>query len=781
MAGAVFGALVIAYERIQLPKALPPIQTSYLYDRDGHVLAALHGSVDRKIVDLSQVSPNLQHAVIATEDAGFYSNNGVDLKGIVRAAWTDLIHRQSAQGASTITEQLVKNVYAGTYIRNPNGSTTYIDPPRTIREKIREALLAVKLEHVLTKEQILAKYLNTVYFGHGAYGAEAAAETYFGEHASALTVLQSATLAGVLHAPTLYDPIVSPYDNKFRRDYALDQMVRFGYLKPHREAQLKAQACCGTVKDTSETIDTPYGSAYFVDYARQYLFSRYGSARVYGGGLQVKTSIDMSMQKAAWDAVQKDLPPTDSLGHPNPSAAVVSIDPRTGQILAMVGGRNFDKSKLNLATLQGGSGRESGSAFKAFTLAAALENGYSLVSRYWQGPSAITIPNPVCAGPTGPWQVVNAGDGEAGTFTLLGATEHSVNTVFAQVIAQLGPDKVVEMAHRLGIKSKLPDACAVTLGSVAVNPLEMTNAYATLDAQGKYHNATPLVQVANSRGGTVGSVASKGKQVLDPNIANEDTYAMRYVVLGGTGYVANLGARPVAGKTGTANLNVDAWFCGYTVQLTTCVWVGWPKGEIPLQYVMGVPSVYGGTIPAQIWHDYMEVAAAKYPIASFPYPDVHGHDRPGDRPWPVPDAQSHRDADRLADALGRPRPPARRSPTHVAFPERVSQPDSLADDASRQRGHPSFRTRGRPRRGRLGPAGLVTSWTASSRSCASVAPIGRFAIRWCLGSATSERRRCRSRAPPAPAWTRDRRGPRAGTPAPASDVEPSAVILDLDP
>ena len=199
----------------------------------------------------------------------------------------------------------------------------------------------------------------------------------------------------MLHAPTLYDPIASPYDNKFRRDYSLDQMVTYGYLDAAKAAKLKEKKCCGTVGD-AEQINAPYGSAYFVDYARQDLFDRYGSARVYGGGLRVTTSLDMGMQKAAWDAVRQDLPFKDY----NPSAAVVTIDVKTGQVLAMVGGRNFNRSKLNLATLRGGSGRQSGSAFKAFTLAAALENNYSLNS-YWQGPSTITIDNPICNGPDG--------------------------------------------------------------------------------------------------------------------------------------------------------------------------------------------------------------------------------------------------------------------------------------------------------------------------------------------------------------------------------------------
>ncbi len=614
----VVGALFVAYQQIALPDTLPPIRTSYLFDRDGNPLTSLHGAVDRTIIPLERISKNLREAVIATEDADFYSHPGVDVKGIVRAAWADL-RGGTVQGASTLTEQLVKNVYAGQYVRNQDGSTDYVIPPRTVKEKVREALLAIKLEQTYSKDQILAKYLNTVYFGHGAYGAEAAAQTYFGKPASELTVLESASLAGVLHAPTLYDPILSPYDNKFRRDYTLDQMVTFGYLDAPKAATLKQKKCCGTIPDATSKIDTPYGSAYFVDYARQDLFQRYGGARVYGGGLNVTTSLDMAMQKAAWDAVRKDLPFTKD----NPSAAVVSIDPATGEVLAMVGGRDFNKSKLNLATLRGGSGRQSGSAFKAFTLTAALEQDYSL-NAYWQGPSTITIDNPVCDGPTGPWQPVNAGDGEAGTFSLLQATEHSVNTVFAQVISQLGPETVVEAAHRLGIRSDLPNACAITLGSVAVNPLEMTNAYATLADGGVRHWATPLVGVANQRGASVDDVTSKARQVVDPNIASEVTYALRYVVLGGTGTSASLGSRQVAGKTGTANLNVDAWFCGYTVQLTTCVWVGWPQGEIPLENIMGVPSVYGGTIPAQIWHDYMTVVTADDKYESFPPPTFTG-------------------------------------------------------------------------------------------------------------------------------------------------------------
>ena len=234
MVVVLFGSLYMAYARIELPETLPPIRTSYLYDRNGVQLTSLHGAVDRKIVGLKLISENLQHAVLATEDAGFYEHPGIDVSGIVSAAWTDLVKRDTVVGRSTITQQLVKNVYAGEYIEHPNGVQEYVVPPRSIKEKIREALLAIKVEQELSKDQILAKYLNTVYFGHGAYGAEAAAQTYFDKPASDLTVSEAAVLAAVLHAPSLYDPIKSKYDNEFRRDYTLDQMAKYGYIPRER-------------------------------------------------------------------------------------------------------------------------------------------------------------------------------------------------------------------------------------------------------------------------------------------------------------------------------------------------------------------------------------------------------------------------------------------------------------------------------------------------------------------------------------------------------------------
>ena len=623
MMASTAGALYYAYTKLTLDKPLPPIQTSYLYARDGSLLTSLHGTVDRQIIPSTQMPDTLKNAVVAVEDHSFYSHPGVDIVGVFRAAYTDLIKHQTVQGGSTITEQLVKNLYAGSYVQQPDGSSKYIVPDRTIKEKIREALLAIKLENVLGKDQILAKYLNTIYFGHGAYGVQAAAQTYWHEDASQLSLAQSATLAGLITSPTLFDPINHPTDSVTRRNYALDAMAKYGYITQAKADQVKAKPCCGIpdIAKRGVTFSTPGQSEYFVDYAKRYLIKKYGSATVFGGGLKVTTTIDMKLQAEAEATIAKYLPtPGD------PQAALVSIDPRNGQVLAMVGGRNWQKSQVNLALSgaagYGGSGRQAGSAFKLFTLATAMKEGYNL-NAYWQGPSSIVIQNPVCAGPTGLWNPSNSSDSEHGTFTLKAATAYSVNTVFAQLVSQLGPDKVVETAKQLGIRSHLDPYCSVTLGSVAVNPLEMTNAYATIAAQGVRHYATPILKVHG--GHVTGSVASPGKQVIPVNDANLVTYALQGVLQYGTAGGKGLGSRPAAGKTGTAQNYVDAWFCGYTPQLATCVWMGYPQGEIAMNSVEGTAPVFGGTIPASIWHDYMTLALVGQPVVPFTPPTFAGY------------------------------------------------------------------------------------------------------------------------------------------------------------
>ncbi|MDP9295690.1 MAG: transglycosylase domain-containing protein, partial [Actinomycetota bacterium] len=519
------GTLAWMYVHLTIPKAPPPVQTTYVYDAKGNQIATLHAAVNRTIIPLTDMPMSLQHAVIATEDKGFYHHPGIDPLGIIRAGWADLTHGSIQQGGSTITQQYVKNVYTG--------------DERTIGRKIKEALLAIKLEQQYTKDQILTKYLNTIYFGSGAYGVQAAAKTFWKEDAKNLTVLQSATLAGAIAAPTRYDPLESVKGAaKGRRNYVLDQMVGQGYLAPARAAALKQKP----VKTSPYMGGTPPQLSYFTDYVKRTLVEklmktttngdREAAARlVYGGGLKVTTTLNPSWQKAAQDAIDSHLP---SKG--DPQAALVAIDPRSGAVRALVGGRNFSRSQVNLATGYGSPGRSAGSAFKVFTLAAAMEQKISLNS-VWNGPQSILIHDPQCAGAGGaPWNPSNAGDGEAGTFTLAEATAFSVNTIFAQLVTKLhnGPQDVADVAHKMGIRSHLDPVCSITLGTQPVTPLEMTDAYATLAAQGVHHPATPLESVKTRKGQQLINFPGNGDQALSKNDANLVTQALEGVVTHGT-------------------------------------------------------------------------------------------------------------------------------------------------------------------------------------------------------------------------------------------------------
>lgn len=620
--------LFYVYSQLELPRTPPPLQTTYIYDRQGHQIATLHSTVDRTIIPLSDMPIQLRHAVIAVEDKGFYEHPGIDVTGIFRAAWTDLVSGEIVQGGSTLTQQLVKNVYAGQYERDPQtGVETYAVPPRTLGQKVRESLLAIKVEREFTKDEILAKYLNTVYFGRGAYGVQAAAQTFFQKDASELSALESALLAGMIQSPSYYDPVEQEAAALERRNYVLGQMASEGYLTPERAAQLEGREI--KVDPIDVGLNFPGKLGYFLDYTRRSLLDEYDEGLVFGGGLQVTTTLDSQMQRYAEEAVANQL---DTPG--DPAAAVVAIDPRNGAVRAMYGGKNFAMSKVNLATGDGGSGRQAGSAFKPFTLATAIEQGYSLDSR-WHGPSSITIPDPACYTDGAPWELSNAADEESGDFTLLQATTYSVNTVYAQVASAVTPEAIRQTATRMGIRSPLEPVCSITLGTQAVTPLEMTGAYATLAARGWRHRASPLERVDTADGKTDLQIGGRGKLVLRQNDADLVTYALQSVITSGTGTAADI-ERPAAGKTGTAQEYWDAWFCGYVPQLVTCVWVGYPQGEISLTNVEGFSAVFGGTIPALIWHDFMSQATANMRIKDFAQPSFEGYTLGAPTPPPPP-------------------------------------------------------------------------------------------------------------------------------------------------
>ena len=352
---------------------------------------------------------------------------------------------------------------------------------------------------------------------------------------------------------------------------------------------------------------------HFMEHVRLDLKASYGLDALYRGGLRVRTTLDMEWQRAAERAIRTALP-----SRSDPEAALVAIDPRNGAIRAMVGGRSFARSEFNLATQ---ARRQAGSAFKPFVLVAALERGISPLE-VRAGPSSLTIPDPFCETDGQPWSLSNAGDQAAGTMSIENATAGSVNTIFAQLTVEVGPEAVADVAHRMGIRSRLAPVCSIGLGTSEVTPLEMTSAYATLAARGYYVEPTAIDRVTGSDGevlqGPLRGLDSVGSEVLSPQDADATTRVLQGVIDHGTGTAARLGDRPAAGKTGTAQHATDAWFCGYVPQLVTCVWVGYPDGARPMRDVDGVPEVYGGTIPATIWHEFMTEATEGMSVVGFP-------------------------------------------------------------------------------------------------------------------------------------------------------------------
>ena len=591
---SVTGAVVALYAATELPDIPPLSETTMLLDRDGNEVAKLHADVDRVLIPLTQMPMSLRRAVVAVEDADFYRHNGLDMTAIARASWANVASGSMSQGGSTITQQYVKNVLTG--------------PEHSIGRKVHEAILAVKLEHTMSKQEILEGYLNTAYFGHGAYGIQAAARRYFDRDAKDLTLLQSATLAGLIAAPSARDPFEHPEEARRYRDFALSRMVEVGSLDADRAGRIATRPL--------GLADEPHvrsEAAYFMEYVRLALKASYGLDALYRGGLRIRTTIDMDWQRFAERVIHSFLPdPKD------PGVALVAIDPRTGAIRAMVGGRNFDRSEFNLAT-QGR--RQAGSAFKPFVLLAALERGISPLELR-DGPSSMTIPDPFCETNGKPWTVTNAGDQAAGRMSLENAMAGSVNTIYAQVTIEVGPEAVADVAHRMGIRSRLSPVCSIGLGTSEVTPLEMTSAFATLAARGIYVQPTAVDRVTGRGGevlqGPLRGLGSVGSTAVSAQDADTATRVLQGVIDHGTGTAARLAGRVAAGKTGTAQNATDAWFCGYVPQLATCVWVGYPKGTRPMRDVAGFPEVYGGTIPALIWHDFMTEATNGMPVAGFP-------------------------------------------------------------------------------------------------------------------------------------------------------------------
>ncbi len=576
-------------------------ENSFLYTDNNRLLGVVPSATNRQPLPLSKISHWLPEATVAIEDARFWQHDALDYQGIARAFYQDISQGHIVQGGSTITQELVRNLYIG-------------NPQRTLSRKIKEACLAEKLFQRLSRKRILAAYLNEVFYGRHAYGAQAAATTYFSKDASELTLAQAALLAGLPQAPTTDDPIGNPHAAVARRNEVLRAMWRNGYISA---AKLK-QAIHKPLLLRPGHLYSQQHQPNFFGWATQQLAKTFSERQVERGGLKVKTTLNPRLQALAFHAVSSVMKTRS-----DPAAALVAIDPRTGAVKAMVDYLpSGQRMQFNFAT-QGH--RSTGSSFKPITLSTALSEGDSLYSTFY-GPPELFITDPQCADQNGPWDVHNYGDEQAGTMNLLDATANSVNTIFAQLIAKVGVRNVVAMAHKLGITSTGSDfkqVCAITLGSVGFTPLELTDVYATFASGGIHHAPQAFESVRAPNGKVMKQISTAGQRVLSPNVAAQLTYALQGVIEHGTGTAAAIG-RPAAGKTGTAENYVDAWFCGYVPQLATCVWVGYPKGEIPLYNVEGLYQVFGGSLPAQIWREFMGPAVENLPVVDFPQPDLTG-------------------------------------------------------------------------------------------------------------------------------------------------------------
>jgi 1A family penicillin-binding protein len=608
-AGVVMAALLLAsscsLEPIDLEAKRPLALRTSITAADGSSLAHIYKpAANRVLVPLRRVPRHLVDAVLAAEDARFFDHPGYDLQSIARAALVNLREGTVVQGGSTITQQYVKNTY-------------FKEPSRTLERKARELRISIELERRYSKRYILGLYLNTVYMGEGAYGIRAAAETYFRRAVPKLSLAQSALLAAVIKAPAIYGPRDHPSRALGRRNYVIGRMLELGSINRNEARAARASGLGLSPKPPRLSIKQPY----FVEAVKREVLaderlaptSAQRENALYRGGLRIETTLRPRIQAAAEDAV------ASVLNQPgDPEAAIVAIEPSTGRIVAMVGGRDWDHSQVNLAmgSAGGGSGRQPGSAFKPIVAAAALETGISIDAEYEADGAVFELPD----GST--WAVNNNEGGGGGRITVYEALVDSVNGVFARLGLQIGPDRVATQAGLMGVEARLPIYPSIALGASEVSVLDMATAYATLANKGTYIEPTTIEEVRLGNGDvlrpdqeSVASVISSGNLYLL-------TKAMQDVMIRGTGTGAGIG-RPAAGKTGTTDDHADAWFVGFTPDLVAAVWVGYPDGRVPMTNVHGI-TVYGGTFPAAIWRHFMSRALANVPPTDFdlPHDDV---------------------------------------------------------------------------------------------------------------------------------------------------------------
>ena len=580
-AGLGFGYIFAAYQSLPaVGNNMRPAVSSQVFDSHGRLITTLHSDQNRLPIDINKVPQNLQNAFIAAEDNRFYEHIGIDPIGIFRAIFANLTNRGIAQGGSTITQQLAKNAF--------------LSQEQTLKRKIQEAMLALEIEHKYSKKEILEMYMNQIYFGQGAYGIQTAAKTYFNKDVNELTLTQCAMLAGLPKSPNYYSPFNNLNEAKKRKNVVLDQMVKYGYVSAAEAEDAKNQDLGLSKSHQSKEADE-YAS--FIDYVSQQVAKKYGDDALYKEGLKIYTTMDVDKQHAAVRAM-RNLPNnyTDENGLTQPQAAIVSIDPKTGHILAMVGGRGQDS--FNRASM---AVRQPGSAFKPFVYLTALQHDMT--------PDTTMNDQPVTYGS---WSPKNAGGSYSGTMTLSDALAHSVNTIAVQLADQVGTKNIIANARKMGITTldAKDDNLAMALGGLTkgVTPLEMASAYGTFANKGVHVKPTAIVKILDRNGNVLEDASTLEKEetktrVMSEREAYEMTTMLEGVIDHGTGTAAAIG-RPAAGKTGTTDDNKDAWFVGYTPDIVTAVWIGDDTGSHSLG------EIYGGTIPAEIWKDYMSSATS---------------------------------------------------------------------------------------------------------------------------------------------------------------------------
>ncbi|MFP5256625.1 MAG: transglycosylase domain-containing protein [Acidimicrobiia bacterium] len=607
---ALMGGVTSIAFNISLPPVDPLLQTSFVCAADvtegcgpDNAIATFSAEEDRISVPLEELPEVLTQAVLATEDRDFFEHNGIDPVGIGRALYQDVRGTsQSRQGGSTITQQYVKNAY--------------LTSERSLTRKVKEAVLAVKLERELDKDEILERYLNTIYFGRGAYGVGAASRAYFGKDIRQIGLPEASYLAGLIRSPGPADAQDYPEEAARRRRTVLTAMEEEGHIDAAQRDEVDAMGWDYVIprrdrrkmqlRDDWQGI----GAEHFVEAVRQQVAERYGEDTLYGGGLRIYTTIDRELQAAAWEAVTTTLDQPD-----DPAGALVSVD-EAGRVVAMMGGRDWEADKVNLAMGQagGGSGRQAGSAFKPFVLAEAIQQGISLNTKF-NSPGQMVFPN---ANAGEDWTVRNYGGTEQGVLDLPDATRVSSNTAYAQLMLEVGPQAVVDLANQMGITAELPAVNSLVLGTGEVSVLDMASAYSTFANRGVHNDPIMVAKVEQvdeeGRTRVLDQASPSADRVLSEQEADLVTYCLEMVIEAGTGRAADIG-RAVAGKTGTTQENRDAWFVGYGPRITTAVWMGYPgaPGEEPrfMDDVHG-RAVTGGSFPAEMWAKYMRVAAERF-------------------------------------------------------------------------------------------------------------------------------------------------------------------------